>query len=145
MAKSAATVATFLAHVRDAVREPAFAEFVKEHVALGGKATDPIPLSDRYYLEDLLRNKKYKFDSKELSSYFEVGAVTKGLLDVTSQMYGLEYKEVPAEAWHADVSAYEVYSDGKLIGKFYLDLYPRADKYKHAAMFPIRSAKRLAD
>jgi thimet oligopeptidase len=148
MAKSAATVATFLAHVRDAVREPAkreFAEMVQEHVALGGKATDAIPLSDRYYLEDKLRNKKYKFDSKELSAYFEVGSVTRGLLDVTAQMYGLEYKEVPAEAWHADVKAYEVHSDGKLIGKFYLDLYPRDGKYKHAAMFPIRPAKRLAD
>jgi len=144
MAKSAATVATFLAHVRDAVREPAkreFAEMVQEHVALGGKATDAIPLSDRYYLEDKLRNKKYKFDSKELSAYFEVGSVTRGLLDVTAQMYGLEYKEVPAEAWHADVKAYEVHSDGKLIGKFYLDLYPRDGKYKHAAMFPIRPAK----
>ncbi len=148
MAKSAATVATFLAHVREAVREPAkaeFAEYVQEHVALGGKASDPIPFADRLYLEDRLRNKKYKFDSKELSSYFEVGAVTKGLLDVTSRMYGLEYKEVPAEAWHADVRAFEVHSDGKLIGKFYLDLHPRDGKYKHAAMFPIRSAKRLPD
>ncbi len=148
MAKTAATVNTFLAHVRDAVREPAkaeFAEFVKEHVALGGKATDPIPPSDRVYLADRLQNKKYKFDSKELSNYFEVGAVTKGLLDVTSQMYGIEYKQVQAEAWHADVTAYEVYSEGKLIGKFYLDLQPRPDKFKHAAMFPIRSAKRLAD
>jgi len=70
--------------------------------------------------------------------------VTKGLLDVSSSMYGIEYKEVPANAWHPDVTAYEVYSDGKLIGKFYLDLYPRADKFKHAAMFPIRPAKRLA-
>jgi thimet oligopeptidase len=72
-----------------------------------------------------------------------VTAVTKGLLDVTASMYELEYKPVVANAWHADVSAYEVYSGGKRIGKFYLDLYPRADKFKHAAMFPIRSGKRL--
>jgi thimet oligopeptidase len=148
MAKSAKTVNEFLAQVREAVRAPAkaeFAEFVHEHVALGGKATDAIPPSDRYFLEDRLRNKKYSFDSKELSNYFEVGSVTKGLLDVASQMYGLELTQVPAEAWHEDVTAYEVRSDGKLIGKFYLDLYPRADKFKHAAMFPIRSAKLLPD
>jgi thimet oligopeptidase len=146
MAKTAGTVRDFLAHVREAVKAPAkaeFAEYVKEHVALGGKATDPIPPSDRAYLEDRLRNKKYKFDSKELANYFEVSSVTKGLLDVTSSMYGIEYRPVAANAWHADVSAYEVYSDGKLIGKFYLDLYPRSDKFKHAAMFPIRSAKLL--
>ena len=148
MAKTAATVNTFLAHVRNAVREPAkaeFAEFVQEHVALGGNAKDPLPPSDRYFLEDRLRNKKYKFDSKELSNYFEVESVTKGLLDVSAEMYGLEYKQVPASAWHPDVTAYEVYSDGKVIGKFYLDLYPRADKFKHAAMFPVRTAKVLPD
>ncbi len=147
MAKTAKTVREFLEHVRDAVKAPAkaeFAEVMKEHVALGGKASDPIPPSDRYFLEDRLRNKKYKLDSQELSSYFEVGAVTKGLMDVTASMYGLEYKQVPANAWHPDVTAYEVYSGGKMIGKFYLDLYPRADKFKHAAMFPIRTAKRLA-
>ncbi len=148
MAKDAATVEAFLAHVRDAVREPAkleLADFVKEHVALGGKATDALPPSDRYYLEDRLRNKKYKFDSKELAHYFEVGSVIKGLLAVSAKMYGLEYREVPAQAWHEDVKAYEVWSDGKQIGKFYLDLYPRADKYKHAAMFPVRTAKLLPD
>jgi thimet oligopeptidase len=148
MAKSAGTVKAFLENVRTAVKEPArleFAEFVQEHVALGGKATDPIPPSDRQFLEDRLRNKKYAFDSKELSNYFEVSSVTQGLLDVTASMYGLEYRKVPAEAWHADVTAYEVIEGGKMLGKFYLDLHPRADKFKHAAMFPIRSAKRLAD
>jgi thimet oligopeptidase len=148
MAKSAATVKDFLDHVRDAVKAPAakeYAEYVQEHVALGGKATDKLPPSDRPYLEDRVRHKKYNFDSQELSNYFEVGAVTKGLLDVSAEMYGLEYKEVPANAWHPDVRAFEVYSEGNLIGKFYLDLYPRPDKFKHAAMFPIRPAKLLAD
>ena len=148
MAKTSATVKDFLAHVRDAVKEPAqaeYAEFAEEHIALGGNAADAIPPSDRYYLEDRLRNKKYEFDAKELASYFEVTAVTKGLLDVTASMYELEYKPVAANAWHPDVSAYEVYSGGKMIGKFYLDLYPRADKFKHAAMFPIRVGKRLAN
>ena len=60
-------------------------------------------------------------------------------------MYGLEYREVPANAWHEDVKAYEVVSDGRTIGKFYLDLYPRDGKYKHAAEFTVRQGKRLAD
>ena len=148
MAKSAKAVHAFLEHVREAVKAPAkieFADFMKEHVALGGKATDKLPPSDRYYLEDRVRKTKYNFDSKELANYFEIGAVKKGLLDITAKMYGLEYKEVPANAWHEDVTAYDVYSGGKKIGKFYLDLYPRADKFKHAAMFTVRQAKMLSD
>jgi thimet oligopeptidase len=92
-----------------------------------------------------VRSAKYKLNSQELSAYFEIGAVKKGLLDLTQKMYGVEYKEVPAKAWHPDVTAYEVWFEGKAIGKFYLDLYSRPDKFKHAAMFPMRDRKRLAD
>ena len=33
-------------------------------------------------------------------------------------------------------------SDGELVGRFYLDMHPRADKFKHAAMFQIRNGVR---
>jgi thimet oligopeptidase len=148
MAKTPANVRKFLTRVKDALKEPAKAEladFVKKHVELGGKKTDKLLPPDRYYLEDQVRASKFKLNSQELSEYFEVRAVTKGLLDITSKMYDLTLKEVPAEAWHADVTAYEVWSKGQKIGKFYLDLFSRPDKYKHAAMFSVRTAKRTKD
>jgi thimet oligopeptidase len=148
MAKTPGTVRAFLNEVKAAVKAPAaleFAELIKEHVALGGKATDKLTPPERYYLEDRVRERKYKFNSQELSAYFEVGAVVKGLLDVTRTMYGLEYTKVSETAWHPDVAVYEVRSGGALIGKFYLDLYSRPDKFKHAAMFSVRTAKRLGD
>jgi thimet oligopeptidase len=148
MAKSARTVRDFLDQIRGAVKEPAqaeLAELMKVHVKTGGHATDKLAPPDRYYLSDRVRAEKFKFDSKEIAGYFEVTAVIRGLLDVTAAMYGLEYRGVPANAWHPDVTAYEVHAGGKAVGKFYLDLYSRADKYKHAAMFPIRTAARLPD
>ena len=42
-------------------------------------------------------------------------------------------------SWHKDVSVYQV-KDSKskeLLGHFYLDLYPRPNKYNHAAAFPL--------
>jgi thimet oligopeptidase len=98
---------------------------------------------DRYYLNDRLKEKRYKLDSQKLAEYFEVNAVTQGLLDITAKMYGIEYKKVPAAAWHDSISAYEVWDGGKLIGKFYLDLFSRDNKYKHAAMFTVRTRKVL--
>lgn len=146
MAKSPRAVREFLAQVRDAVRAPAKAEFselMRVHLRTGGHAKDQLTPPDRYYLADRVRADKFRFDSKEIANYFEVPTVIQGLLDVTAAMYGLEYKVVPAHAWHPDVTAYEVRSEGKVIGKFYLDLFSREDKYKHAAMFPIRSGTRL--
>jgi thimet oligopeptidase len=148
MAKSPEVVRAFLNEVKAAVKAPAeaeLAELMKEHVALGGKSTDKLPPSERYYLEDRVRANKYKFNSQELSNYFEVGAVVKGLLDITRTIYGLEYTKVDETTWHPDVAVYEVRSGGALIGKFYLDLYSRPDKFKHAAMFSVRTAKRLPD
>ncbi len=151
MAKTSGAVRDFLEQVRGALKEPAkaeMAELMKEHVRLGGKKSDKLAPSERYYLEDRVRKEKYSFDSQALSEYLEVGAVKKGLMEITARMYGIEYREVPAKAWHPDVTAYEVRSTsdgGKVIGKFYLDLYSRPDKYKHAAMFGVRTAKRLSD
>ncbi len=149
MAKTSKNVRDFLASVRDALKDPVkkeFAEFVAENAAITGKRTDKLTPPDRYYLEDRLREKKYKLDSKALSAYFEVRAVTQGLLDVTAKMYGLTYTKVTVPTWHADVVAYDVStSAGAQVGRFYLDLYSRPDKYKHAAMFGVRTAARLPD
>jgi thimet oligopeptidase len=149
MARTPKTVRDFLAEVRDAVKEPAkaeYAELMRVHTAMGGKRDDKLPPSDRYFLEDRVRSAKYNLDSKALHAYFEVGAVTKGLLAIASRMYGLELRPVAAETWHPDVTAYEVVGpDKQRIGRFYLDLYAREGKYKHAAMFPLRTPARLPD
>lgn len=141
MAKSAKTVRGFLAEATGALKDPAKAELadlLKVHVREGGKPTDRMAPPDRYYLEDRVRNEKFKFDSKEIQAYFEVGAVTKGLLDLTSEMYGIAFKPADAPTWHPDVKAYEVRtSSGEYVGRLYLDLYSREGKYKHMAMFPI--------
>ncbi len=140
----------FLAEVREAVKEPAraeLAELMRVHAVLGGKRDDKLPPPERYFLSDRVKAEKFKLDSKELAAYFEVGAVTRGLLAVAARMYGLEFKPAKAPVWHPDVAAYDVVSagGGGAIGRMYLDLYSREGKYKHAAMFPPAHAARLPD
>jgi thimet oligopeptidase len=41
--------------------------------------------------------------------------------------------------WDPSVEAYELLQDGKLVGRFYLDMHPRPNKYNHAAQFGIHT------
>ncbi len=152
MAKTAANAIAFLKRVRHAI-EPSvkteLKQFKAEYARRGHNLKQLAP-SDRYYLTEQLRKRKYQLDSNKVAEYFEVDNVTAGLLSVTAKMYGLVYRKVDEPVWHPSVRVYEVStaatSDGSksnVIGKFYLDLQPRDNKYKHAAMFSVRTPKVL--
>ena len=147
MAKDAKTVRTFLETVRDAVREPASIEFelFRQKQRELGRPVDPIYGSERLYLEEKLRAERFGLDSKELSKYFEVRSVQKGLLDIIAELYALEVVRVDVPAWHEDVEVFELRENGATVGRLYLDLFPRENKFQHAAVFGIRPSKRMAD
>ncbi len=151
MAKNPKTVATFLddllKHLSPIVKSE-MKELEAAHAKLGGKREDGIPPSDRLYLEEVVRKAKYGLDSKEVSEYFEVERVRKGLLDITAELFGIRYREVPPSAWkpwHPEVTAVDVLQGDRVIGRFAMDLHPREGKYKHAAMFSIRETRKMED
>jgi len=97
---------------------------------------------DQAFLEDRIKAEQYAFDSQAVRPYFEYTRVKQGMLDLTARMFGVAYRKVEgATVWHPDVEAYDVLEGGKLLGRFYLDMHPRADKYKHAAQFVLTSGK----
>jgi thimet oligopeptidase len=99
---------------------------------------DSIDRVDVAYYEELVRRADYRVDAQEVRRYFEFGKVRAGLLEVTSRLFGVEYRPVPdAQTWHADVAGYDVVVDGNVRGRIYLDLHPREGKYKHAAQFDL--------
>jgi thimet oligopeptidase len=108
----------------------------QKEIGMGdGKTIEPW---DRGYVRDQLLINKYNVDVEMVRPYFPMDQVKKGLFSITQSLFNLEYKLVPdASVWHEDVEAYDVYDGSKLIGRFYLDLFPRENKYTHAACFPI--------
>lgn len=94
----------------------------------------------RSYIGDTLRKQKFDFDSQTLRAYFEYHRVKTGLLEITSELYGIDYKKVnDAEIWHPDVEVYDVLEGERTLGRIYLDMHPRENKYNHAAQFPLKT------
>ncbi len=110
-----------------------------------GAASGGFEQWDRMYYSKILTQRKYGYEPQKVKEYFEAPNVIRALLDISQKMYGLEYRRVNKKYWHPDVVRYDVYSGGNRIGEFYLDLYPRPDKYTHAAAWGILPHKIFPD
>ncbi|HYS10135.1 MAG TPA: M3 family metallopeptidase [Myxococcales bacterium] len=98
---------------------------------------------DSEALKERVRAEQFGFDSQSVRPYFELGRVLDGVLDTTALMFGVEYRRLTgAPVWHSDVTAWEVVEQGRTLGRFFLDLFPREGKYKHAAQFTLASGVR---
>ncbi|HTL33852.1 MAG TPA: M3 family metallopeptidase [Kofleriaceae bacterium] len=93
----------------------------------------------RMYLENQLRKDKYAVDSTEVRKYFPYEQTLKGLLDITSAIYGISYVAVEKDprVWAPDVAVYDVMQNGTKLGRIFLDMHPRDGKFKHAQMSPL--------
>jgi thimet oligopeptidase len=90
---------------------------------------------DRAYFSEKLRQRKWDFDTREVRPYFGYACVRQGVLDTAGRLFGVAFERADVAAWHADVEVFDVFEDGQAVGRFFLDMHPRPDKYKHAAMF----------
>lgn len=92
------------------------------------------------YYSEMVRKSDYDFDSQKVRPYFSYDRVKQGVLDVTATLFGVSFRRVKnVPVWHPDVECWEMVEDGKLVGRFYLDMHPRPGKYNHAAEFGIRT------
>jgi thimet oligopeptidase len=100
---------------------------------------------DSGYYQEKVKAEQYNFDSQSVRPYFEYSRVKAGVMDITSRLFGIEYRPVKdAALWHPEVEAYDVYEaapgDAHL-GRIYLDMFPRDNKYKHYAQFTLTNGK----
>jgi oligopeptidase A len=95
----------------------------------GPDAPELEPWDVAYYAEKQ-RAALYDFDEETLRPYFPLEKVVAGMFDLVHRLYGIavtEEKGVPT--WDAQVCYYNVHDEnGKFIGGFYADWYPRENK-----------------
>jgi thimet oligopeptidase len=150
MAKNAATVDAFIDKLVGRVKPLAkkeLAEMIKlKDAELGAKSDHKIAIWDWRYYDNQLRKQKYSIDKEAIKVYFPLEKVTNGMLDVYQTLLGVKFKRVKdASVWHPDVMLYEIKdaSGGEPIAYFYMDLFPREGKYKHAAAFSLISGRNI--
>ena len=93
---------------------------------------------DSGYAGMLIRKEDFAVDSAVVRQYFAFGKVRDGIFGLTEDLFGVDIRPWATDVWSPEVGAYEMVEDGKVIGRFYLDMHPRQNKFTHAAMFPIR-------
>lgn len=142
MIKSTKNVAEFIEKVTQIATQAADQEYEKLLSVKRQKHSDATELLgfERAYLEEQYKKEHLAFNSQAVRPYFQFEKVVKGLLDLTSELFDLSYTKLEqAELWHPSVRAYDVFFQTQHLGRIFLDLHPRAHKFKHAAHFAVQS------
>lgn len=133
MAKSPDKVWSFLNDLLNRTREKALQDedlLKKQRNEETGVQSDlPVkPWDVNYYRNQILIG-QYNVDQEKVRSYLSMDNVLPGMINMYAKLLGVEIRKVEnPPVWHEDVLLYEVSENGKLKGRFYLDLYPRPNK-----------------
>jgi thimet oligopeptidase len=147
MAKSEAEVQRFLAEVQGEVgkRERSDIELLRDakaaQLSTPAESTTVQRWDVEYYIERV-RAATYAVDQEALREYFPPEPSLRFVFALAERLFGVHFDPVEQTLWHPDARAFFVTdaADGRPIGTLFVDLYPRADKYGHAAVWPVINA-----
>lgn len=149
MVENPETVDAFLADVKKAVTAAEIEDLRQLRQVKASMNGVPIEQAaihrwDVMFYRERLREERYAVDQEALRAYFPTVPTLRWMLDITERLYAIRFEEATVPSWHEDVLYLDVKdaASGQPIGGIYLDLYPRENKYKHAAAWPVRGVSR---
>jgi oligopeptidase A len=91
---------------------------------------------DVAFLIEELRKERFELDEEKLRPYFPLNQVLEGMFELTRRLFGLQVRETELEeVWHEDVRYFRILDeDGRALGAFYADFFPRPEKRQGAWM-----------
>ncbi len=146
MAKDPETVWNFIYDLLGRAKEKAGVELTKlnELKAMDSPGESIQPWDISYYQNKILKE-EYNVDHELIREYLPMKECLVGMMKLYQELLGIQFKKVKdASVWHEDVEMYQVLEDDKLVGIFYLDLYPRPFKeswFYGVPMIPARKAE----
>jgi thimet oligopeptidase len=145
MIRSGTNAQDFIDKIARVSEKRAVADYQTLHARKRQDDPEAIRVEDfeRAYYEELVKKEQHDFDGQTVRPYFEFQQTSDGLLAITSRLFGVDYVKIAdAPVWHPDVDVHDVFQKGEKLGRIYLDLHPRENKYKHAAQFTLVSGVR---
>lgn len=129
MAESTEQVLTFLEGL--AQRSKPFAERdlneLRAYAAEQGCAD--LQSWDLGYYSEKLREQRYSISEEVIRQYFPINKVLSGMFELVERLFAIQiHEEQGFERWHPDVRLFTISENGQPIGRFYFDLYARANK-----------------
>ena len=147
MAESVDEVVAFLEQLAD--KGGAFAKQELEDLkafAEEESGSDIFNVWDSAFYAEKLKHKRFDISQEALRPYFPAPTVLNGLFEIVKRLFNIEVIAKPdVSSFHADACYYSIFSEGKEIAGFYLDLYARKNKRGGAWMAGCRSRRRLSD
>jgi oligopeptidase A len=142
MAHTGAEASAFVDRLETATR-PAFeqenvdlARFVE---AQGGPS--PLMPWDVGYWSEKQRLALHDFDEEALRPYFAYDRVLDGMFTLANRLYGVTIAPTTLPGWHEDVQSFALHdADGRKLGSFYTDFFPRPTKRDGAWMNPLQTS-----
>lgn len=150
MAKNPKTVMAFLKDLQKKLK-PLGKKEDKEMIAYKnsktGKNSRTLYSWESGYWSNKFRKENLELDSEKIKEYFPSQVVIDGMLDLFGGVFGITFEPVDIPVWHPDVKAFKIKdkATGDLVAYFYMDLYPREGKYKHAACFGLVDGEEKQD
>ena len=148
MAKTPERVSEFYEELYEPLKDQAEDELAVVSDLLAQDHDDVVRVWDWSYYDTQQRKTDYGVDNFEVAKYFPLDQVLQGMFELTSEMFGITYKEIDEfDKWHSDVRlfAIEDLETGEELSRFYLDLFPREGKFGHAAEFPLIPSRQLEE
>ncbi len=139
MMASAANVRAFLAKLDAASRDGARHEhkLILDFARGRQPGLEAIDISSRGYWYEQFRRSAFDFDSQSVRPYFPYAQVEAGVLATAARLFKIEFRRSAASAWHPSVAVFEVFDQGRHVGRFYLDMHPREGKDKWFSAAPV--------
>jgi oligopeptidase A len=143
MAKSVSDVNHFLEDLISHSRPAAEKEFAElEAFARDVHEASHLNAWDVPYYSEKLRKQDFDLSQEELRPWFPLAKVQQGMFSIVETLYGVNIeRDSTASTWNDDVEFYNIYRDGEMVARFYLDLFTREGKRGGAWMADCRSRR----